>query len=72
MCEIVCSIIDKKKLIDLLLDLSKFENLLKERLTDIVHRKKQVWMEDKEHCEYCLEEVAQFFSGERNWAGFQN
>ena len=72
MKEIVGSIIDRKKLIDLLLDLSKFEHLLKERLTDIVNRKKQVWLEDKEHIEYCLEEVAQFFSGERNWAGIQN
>jgi len=43
MREIVGSIIDRKQLIDLLLDLSKFEHLLKERLTDIVHRKKQVW-----------------------------
>jgi hypothetical protein len=58
MKEIVCSIIDKKALIDLLLDLSKFENLLKERLRDIVSRKKAVWTEDKEHCEYCLEEIA--------------
>jgi|TARA_B110000285_G_C14970659_1_gene536377 hypothetical protein len=69
MKEIVGSIIDRKQLIDLLLDLSKFEHLLKERLTDIVHRKRQVWMDDKERIEYCLEEVAQFFSGERNWAG---
>lgn len=40
MREVVCSIIDRKALVDLLLDLSKFEHLLKERLTEIVTRKK--------------------------------
>ena len=67
--KIVNQIINKKELIDLLLDLSKFENLLKDRLTEIVHRKKKVWMADKVRCEYCLEEVSEFFSGNRNWAG---
>jgi hypothetical protein len=37
-----------------------------------VHRKKKVWMEDKKRCEYCLEEVSEFFAGNRNWAGLQN
>jgi len=67
--EIVSSIINKKELIDLLLDLSKFEHLLKERLTEIVSKKRSVWIEDKEHVEYCLSEVAEFFAGNRNWAG---
>ena len=70
--EIVSSIINKKELIDLLLDLSKFEHLLKERLTEIVSKKRSVWIEDKEHVEYCLSEVAEFFAGNRNWAGVQN
>jgi hypothetical protein len=29
-------------------------------------------MEDKKRCEYCLEEVSEFFAGNRNWAGLQN
>jgi hypothetical protein len=70
--QIINQIINKKELIDLLLDLSKFENLLKDRLTEIVHRKKKVWMEDKKRCEYCLEEVSEFFAGNRNWAGLQD
>lgn len=65
-------IINTKELIDLLLDLAKFEHLLKDRLTEIVHRKSKVWKEDKKRIEYCLFEVSEFFAGNRDWAGKQD
>ena len=62
-------IIDREKLVQLLLDLSKFENLLKELLTLIVTKKSQVWNRDKEKSVKYMEEVGEFFAGNRNWGG---
>jgi hypothetical protein len=63
------SIIDREKLVQAILDLSKFENLLKELLTIIVTKKSQVWNQDKEKSVKYMEDVGEFFAGNRNWGG---
>lgn len=67
--EIVIKIIDRGILIGLLLDLSKFENLLKDLLTLIVTKKSQVWNKDKERSIKFMEDIGEFFAGNRNWGG---
>lgn len=67
--EIVTQLVDREKLVAHLLDLSKFENLLKELLTLIVTKKSQVWNRDKEKSVKYMEDVGEFFAGNRNWGG---
>ncbi len=33
---------------------------------------RQAWLDDKKRTEYCLQEVKEFFSGARDWCGWQN
>lgn len=56
-------------LINLLLELSKFEFLMKSLLTQIFKKKSKMWQSDKDKCCYYMEEVAEFFAGNRNWGG---
>ena len=61
--------IDSNKMIQLLLDTSKFENLLKDMLTRIVTKKNQMWHSHQDKCKYYMSEIAEFFAGKRNWQG---
>lgn len=45
--KIVETIADKRRVVTLILELSKFENLFKDLLTLIVTKKKQVWENNK-------------------------
>ena len=69
MRQTVESIVKEELLINLLLDLSKFEFLMKELLNGIVMKKNKMWTKDKEQCTYYMDEVAEFFAGNRNWGG---
>lgn len=50
-----------------MLNLSKFEHQLKNMLTSLVQSKTQIWAEDKANCFENINEIAEFFSGNRNW-----
>ena len=67
--KIVDSIVKEDELINLLLDLSKFEHLLKELLSKIVSKKSKMWAKDKEKSQEYMSEVSEFFAGNRNWGG---
>ena len=66
---IVDGVVKEDQLVNLLLDLSKFEYLMKELLHGIVMKKNKMWTKDKEQCTYYMEEVSEFFAGNRNWGG---
>ena len=53
----------------LLLKLSKFEHLLKELVTKIVKKKSKMWQKDKEEIVFDMNEVSEFFAGNRDWGG---
>lgn len=57
----------EKEIVTLLLHLSKFENQLKNMFTNLVGSKQQIWAEDKAKCYDCMNEIAEYFSGNRNW-----
>ena len=57
----------KEDLVTLLLNLSKFEYQLKNMLTSLVTQKSQIWSDDKAKCQDNMNEIAEFFSGNRNW-----
>jgi hypothetical protein len=61
--------VKENELINLLLELSKFEFLMKSLLTQIFKKKSKMWQSDKDKCCYYMEEVAEFFAGNRNWGG---
>ena len=56
-------------MIRLLLNLSKFEHLLKELVTSIVKKKNKMWTKDKEEIVNDMTEVSEFFAGNRDWGG---
>lgn len=69
MRQAIDSIVKEDQLVNLLLDLSKFEYLMKELLNGIVMKKSKMWTKDKDECTYYMAEVAEFFAGNRNWGG---
>ena len=69
MKQVVDSIVNEDQLINLLLDLSKFEYLMKELLLQIVKKKNKMWIKDQERCTYYMLEVSEFFAGNRDWGG---
>mmetsp|Transcript_109148 Transcript_109148/g.151018 ORF Transcript_109148/g.151018 Transcript_109148/m.151018 type:complete len:123 (+) Transcript_109148:1158-1526(+) len=60
-------IIKFNKIVELLLDLSKFEFTLKKMLTNIVTMKAKIWEEDADKCVWYMNEISEYFSGNRNW-----
>lgn len=42
---------------------------MKELLLQIVMKKNKMWTKDKENCTYYMQEVSEFFAGNRNWGG---
>jgi len=69
MKQTVCGVVKEDELIQLLLQLSKFEFVMKELLTTIVKKKSKMWSKDKDNCVHYMDEVAEFFAGNRNWGG---
>lgn len=65
----IADVVSEDALLDLLLDLSKFEDLLTALLTKIVEKKHSMWDKDKEMSLKYMAEVAEFFAGNRNWGG---
>ena len=65
--KVIESAVDKAKLVGLILELSKFESLFKDLLTLIVTKKKMVWENNKTSCVKYMNEVSEFFAGNRNW-----
>jgi hypothetical protein len=65
--KIIDQVIEKAKLVGLILELSKFESLFKDLLTLIVTKKKMVWENNKSSCVKYMIEVGEFFAGNRNW-----
>jgi hypothetical protein len=63
----VTSVVPRDTIVQLILELSKFESLFKELLTLIVTKKRQVWESNKTTCVKYMNEVSEFFSGNRNW-----
>lgn len=61
------SIINREALVSMILELSKFENLFRDLLTLIVTKKRKVWENNKASCVKFMDEVSEFFSGNRNW-----
>ena len=56
-----------KDIVTLLLHLSKFEHQLKGIFTNLVNSKTQIWAEDKQKAFENMNEIAEYFSGNRNW-----
>ena len=61
------TIIDRSALIELLLNLSKFEDLLTTMLTRIVSKKAKMWESNRGHIIKYMREVSEFFAGNRDW-----
>lgn len=57
----------REQLVNMILELSKFETLFKDLLTLIVTKKRKVWENNKDSCVKYMNEVSEFFSGNRNW-----
>jgi hypothetical protein len=57
----------EKDLVRLILNLSKFEHIMKEIFSNLVNQKTQIWADDKQKCFDYMNEIAEFFSGNRNW-----
>lgn len=53
-------------ILDLLLSTSKFEKELKELFQELVKSKNSVWTKDKGECVYYMNEIAEYFAGNRN------
>ena len=69
MSQIIQQIVKSGALVRLLLKLSKFEHLLKELVTKIVKKKSKMWQKDKEEIVFDMNEVSEFFAGNRDWGG---
>ena len=69
MLQVIQGIIKEPQLVKLLLKLSKFEHLLKELLTQIVKKKSKMWQDDKESSVHDMQEISEFFAGNRDWGG---
>jgi len=54
------------EILDLLLSTSKFEKELKELFQELVETKHEVWTKDKGECVYYMQEIAEYFAGNRN------
>lgn len=65
--KVVGNIIEMDRLVQLILELCKFETLFKDLITLIVTKKRQVWEKNKTDCVKYMNEVSAFFAGERNW-----
>ena len=65
--KLVQSAADQQTLVQMILELSKFESLFKDLLTLIVTKKRQVWENNKTTCVKNMTEVSEFFLGNRNW-----
>ncbi len=57
----------EKEIVTMLLHLSKFENQLKGIFTNLVQSKTQIWADDKQKATENMNEIAEYFSGNRNW-----
>ena len=57
----------EQRILDLLLNLSKFEHLFKIMLQNLVTTKHQIWESDKQKCFENMNEIAEYFAGNRNW-----
>jgi WASH complex subunit strumpellin len=53
-------------ILDLLLMTSKFEKELKELFQELVSSKHEVWSKDKGQCVYYMQEIAEYFAGNRH------
>lgn len=65
--EMIESGYNKTQMMNLLLTLSKFEYQLKQMFQNLVSSKQDIWAMDKQKCSYNINEIAEFFSGNRNW-----
>lgn len=57
----------EKDIVKLILYLSKFEHIMKDIFTNLVNQKTQIWADDKAKCVENMNEIAEYFSGNRNW-----
>lgn len=57
----------EKDIVRLLLLLSKFELQLKEIFSNLVNQKTQIWADDKMKAFENMNEIAEYFAGNRNW-----
>ena len=53
-------------ILELLLQTSKFEKELKELFTELVKTKSTVWTKDKGECVYFMQEISEYFAGNRH------
>jgi hypothetical protein len=54
-------------IVDLILKMSKFESILKSLLQNLVQNKVDIWANDKANCHQYINEIAEYFTGNRNW-----
>ena len=64
--ELINSNHTNEELVDLLLQLTKFEDELKILLRELVSTKNEAWTTDKAECEYYMDEISEYFAGNRN------
>ncbi len=57
----------EKDIVKLILYLSKYEHIMKDIFTNLVTQKTQIWADDKAKCVENMNEIAEYFSGNRNW-----
>ena len=58
---------DKAFLVNFILQLAKFENQFETMIRKLVQQKAQIWDEDREACYEFINEISEYFAGNRNW-----
>jgi len=65
--EIVHQSYEKQFLINFILKLAKFENQFETLIKSLVKDKALIWDEDKDACHEFINEISEYFAGNRNW-----
>lgn len=56
----------ESEMVDLLLMLADFEEKIKILFSELIRSKDETWLKDKAECEYYMEEISEYFAGNRN------
>jgi len=65
--DIINQDLKNQEVINLLLNVSHFEYLLKNMFQKLIQNKENMWNQDKENCIYRLKELSEYFAGLKNF-----
>lgn len=58
---------DQMFLVNFILQLAKFESQFETMIRKLVQQKTTIWEEDKAACYEYINEISEYFAGNRNW-----